>query len=250
MRFGELANLAHELRTPVQVLLGYTDILREDLQDDIGPRARAMIDRLTANVHDLARTAENLLDFAYESASAELELEEEFELQDLLAEIAPELDSLNLRHKLELTFDLSRAPARIRTRRKPLRSIVANLAVNAVKFTNRGLVTIAVRGLPSPQDCQELEIAISDTGPGIDPARIDDAFTAGKQLSLTSARSYRGMGLGLAVVRRNLEAIGASLQVDTEPGSGSCFTLRVPLCRKIENGNGAAFHRNGNRRQP
>lgn len=212
----------------MQVLLGYTDILREDLEDEVGPKARQLIERLTAHVHELARTAENLLDFAYESARAELETEEEVDLDELVAEITPELNALNSRHNLELIFDLSRAPECFRTRRKPLRSILANLAANAVKFTGRGSAAVAIRALPSAEQCEALEIAVSDTGPGIDPERLEIAFTAGKQLSAASTRSFRGMGLGLAVVRRNLKAIGATLQVDTEPGCGSCFTVRVP----------------------
>jgi signal transduction histidine kinase len=233
IRFEALANLAHELRAPIQVLLGYCDILREDLGDEIGPRARHVFDRLNVNAHDLAQTAENMLDFAYACANAEADRDEDIEIRDLVAEIAPALDALNLDRSLVLNFDLRHAPARVRSRRKPLHSILSNLAANAVKFTRQGTVNVAIRALPSAAKCSELEIEISDTGPGIDPNRLEDAFAAGRQLSGASTRKYRGMGLGLAVVRRNLDAIGATLDVETGQGRGSRFTVRVPLRPRI-----------------
>jgi signal transduction histidine kinase len=233
IRLEALANLAHELRAPIQVLLGYFDILREDLSDEIGPKARHVFDRLNVNAHDLAQTAENMLDFAYACANANLDQDEDIEICDLVAEIAPALDALKIGRNLVLKFDLRQAPRRIRSRRKPLRSILSNLAANAVKFTQQGTVRIAIRALPSALKCDELEIVVSDTGPGIDPYRLEDAFAPGKQLSGSSTRNFRGMGLGLAVVRRNLDAIGATLGVETGRGRGSRFTVRVPLRPRI-----------------
>jgi two-component system sensor histidine kinase/response regulator len=233
VRFEALANLAHELRAPIQVLLGYFDILREDLADEIGPRARHVFDRLNVNAHDLARTAENMLDFAYSCANAESELDEDIEIRDLVGEIAPALDAISFGRSLVVDFDLRQAPVRVRCRRKPLRSILSNLAANAIKFTGRGSVKISIRALPSPDESQELEIEVSDTGPGIDPKRLEDAFAAGKQLSGASTRNYRGMGLGLAVVRRNLDALGATLEVETGKERGSRFSVRVPLRPRI-----------------
>jgi two-component system capsular synthesis sensor histidine kinase RcsC len=233
IRLSELANLSHELRTPVQVMLGYLEILREDLAQEIGPHARRAIERLNVNAQDLARTAENLLDFAYARAGAELLRDEEIDVGDLVAEIAPALEALNFGHRLAVNYDLKHAPQRIRSLRKPLRSIVSNLAANAVKFTRDGSVTIVVRGLPSASQSALLEIEIIDTGPGIDPGCLEGAFATGSQSSTPSTRRSRGMGLGLAVVHRNLDTIGATLYVDTAPGRGSRFTVRVPLRPRI-----------------
>jgi signal transduction histidine kinase len=233
LRLEALANLAHELRTPIQVLLGYVDILREDLAGEVGPRARQVVERINVNAHDLAQTVENMLDFAAEYANAEVEDDEDIVLSELIAEIAPVLDALNVEHRLGLRFNLDAAPALIRGRRKPLRSILSNLAANAIKFTERGTVAIAIRALPSAARCREIEIEVSDTGPGIDPERLQEAFAAGKQLSDSSTRRYRGMGLGLAVVRRNLDALGATLRVDTGADCGSTFTVRMPVHPRI-----------------
>jgi signal transduction histidine kinase len=232
-RLEALANLAHELRTPIQVLLGYVDILREDLAGEVGPRARQVVERLNVNAHDLAQTVENMLEFAIAYADAEVEDDEEIVLGELIAEIKPVLEALNLERGLTMNFDLDGAPARVRSRHKPLRSILANLAANAIKFTERGTVTIAIHALPSAAQCREIEIEVSDTGPGIDPERLREAFTPGKQLSGSSTRRYRGMGLGLAVVRRNLDALGATLEVDTRPECGTRFTVRIPMYPRI-----------------
>jgi signal transduction histidine kinase len=226
-----LANLAHELRTPVQVLLGYVDILLDDMDEELGPRSRRVIERLHVNAHDLAQTVENVMDFAVALARAEAPAEEDVVLADLVAEIVPVLEAANDAKKIMLSIDIDGAPAVVHTRRRPLRTIVLNLAVNAIKFTEKGSVQVRIQSLPSRRTCTALEVKVRDTGPGMDPARVADAFRPGLQLSNSSVRRHRGMGLGLAVVRRNAAALGAELDVTTAPNQGATFTVRIPIGR-------------------
>ena len=227
-----LANLAHELRTPVQVLLGYLEMLRDDVADTIGPHPRRILDRMQVNAHDLARTVENVMDFALAPAGAEPPDEEEIVLADLVDEIMPSLEAANDGKHLALNLELAGAPPVIRSRRRPLRTILLNLAVNAVKFTSEGSVAVLIRGLPSRHHCVSLEIEVRDTGPGMDASRLWDALRPCFQLSNSSVRRYRGMGLGLSVVVRNVEALGAELDVTTAPDEGSMFRVRIPLLRE------------------
>ena len=241
-RLEALGNLSHELRTPVQILLGYLDILRSDFPDSIGERPREIIERIHTNAQDLARTVENLMDFAIAQDRAESQVDEPVDLAELIAEVMNALESANESKGLELKSDLSAAPRQVRLRRCALKSILLNLTVNAVKFTERGSVIVTVRALPTQCEAGMLEIVVSDTGLGMDPAQVRDAFRPCRQLSRSSERRYRGIGLGLAVVRRKVASLNGSIDVQTSLAEGSTFTVRLPLPRPIS-GNAASGQR-------
>lgn len=228
-----LANLAHELRSPVQAILGYLDILRDELSEALGDRHTQILERLNANAHDLAQTVENVMDFSVADAMAEASEEEEIGPQDLIEDLAPALEAANDSKGLEIRFDLDRAPAIFRARRRPIRAILLNLAINAIKFTDRGNVTIAIRLSESCNDGTAVELEVRDTGPGIDEVMVAQAFERCAQLSHSSIRTHRGMGLGLAVVQRNVEAIGAKIIVRSELPQGSSFLVIVPIADPI-----------------
>jgi two-component system, sensor histidine kinase and response regulator len=224
-----LANLAHELRSPVQTFLGYLDILRDELGGELSDRHRRVLDRLNANAHDLAQTVENVMDFSVSDAMAEATDEEEVRLHDLMADLAPALEAANESKGLKISFDIGSAPAIFRSRLRPLKSILLNLAVNAIKFTDRGSIHIAIRLAESTQLGYALELEVLDTGPGIAPEQLAQAFEPCAQLSNSSVRRHRGMGLGLAVVQRNAEALGAKVLVKTVLPHGTSFVVTVPI---------------------
>jgi signal transduction histidine kinase len=224
-----LANLAHELRSPVQAILGYLDILRDELAEAVDDRHKQIIERMNANAHDLAQTVENVMDFSVADAMAEVADEEEIRLHDLIADLAPALEAANDTKGLEIRFDLEAAPAVFRSRRRPIKSILLNLAINAVKFTDRGSVTIAIRLAGPSQFGAAVELEVRDTGPGIEAEMVEQAFETCAQLSHRSIRSHRGMGLGLAVVQRNVEALGARMFVKTAPQQGAAFIVTIPI---------------------
>jgi signal transduction histidine kinase len=224
-----LANLAHELRSPVQAILGYLDILRDEVSEGLGGRHRQIIERLNANAHDLAQTVENVMDFSVADAMAEAEDEEDIRPQDLVEELAPALEAANDSKGLKIRFDLDAAPAVFRSRRRAIKAILLNLAVNAIKFTDRGSVTISIRRAASSMPGSAVELEVRDTGPGIEAGMVAEAFKRCTQLSHSSIRSHRGMGLGLAVVQRNVEALGAKIIVKTALTQGSSFVVIVPI---------------------
>jgi len=224
-----LANLAHELRSPVQSFLGYLDILRDELGEELSDRHRRVLDRLNANAHDLAQTVENVMDFSVSDAMAEPTDEEDVRLHDLIAEIAPALEAANDSKGLRIGFELGSAPAVFRSRLKPLKSILLNLALNAIKFTDCGSVNIAIRRTESPQFGYALELEVRDTGPGIAPEQLAQAFAPCAQLSNSSVRRFRGMGLGLAVVQRNADVLGANVLVKHVLPHGTAFVVTVPI---------------------
>jgi len=224
-----LGNLAHELRTPLQVMLGYLDVLRGEWADGLGDEPRRILERMDTNAHELAHTVENLMDFAAVEAGAQAEIFEDIAIANLVAELIPVFEAANQSKGLALRFDLGQAPVAFRSRRRALRLILQNLILNAIKFTTAGSVAVTVRrddlngGTP-----KVMTIEVRDTGPGISPDEIELACAPLVQLSQSSARRYRGMGLGLAVVRRNVAVLGGDIEARSAPDAGSTFTVRLP----------------------
>jgi signal transduction histidine kinase len=237
-----LANLAHELRTPVQVLLGYLEVLRDGEAGELGQEARNILERMNSNVHDLAQTIENVLEFAFVEANAQDAGEEDFDLEQLLSEVMALVDAMNDRKQLEIRVETDNAPRTIRSRRRLIRGILANLATNAVKFTSKGTVTIAIRRAAADRR-EGIELEVRDTGPGIRSELIAHAFEQFLQLSHAAARQYRGIGLGLSVVQRNVRMLGGSLEVATAPGQGSSFRITIPCAIVQPKGKGPATYR-------
>jgi len=229
LRLEALANLAHELRTPVQALLGYLDILRDELSDYLPRQDRQIVDRMNVNVHDLSQTVENLLEFALADAHAETLIEEDLTIEDLMEEVSPALEAANLGKGLSIEVRVDKSVGKLHVRHRPLKSILLNLALNAIKFTSQGSVLISFKRTASPEHPQALELCVTDTGPGIEPAMLAVAFQQCAQLSNSSARKFRGMGLGLPVVKHNVESLGGKLDVKSAPDEGSAFTVTIPL---------------------
>jgi signal transduction histidine kinase len=228
MRLEVLANLAHELRTPLQVLLGYVDILRDEWAEKFDPEPRAMLERMNSNLHDLSQTVDNIMEFVMSEAGATGRVEEDVSISSLVNDLEPAIDAARGNKELTLKIDLERAPRTIRTSRRPLRSILSNLVLNAIKFTERGSVTVRISSARARGAESGLVLEVADTGLGMSAALIKQAAEPFAQLSQSSARKYRGLGLGLAVVHRNVSALGAKLEVNSTPGRGSRFVVRIP----------------------
>lgn len=226
VRLEAIANLAHELRTPVQVLLGYIDILRDEYGDQLTPKPRELIERMNANVHDLAQTIENVMHFVLAEAGAESIVDEDLSIEGLIAEIMPTLEAANHHKGLSLEFDVRHAPKRIKASRRALRSIILNLGLNAIKFTESGGVRLEIRRGTATN---MLELELTDTGPGMSPVLLEEAMRPFAQLSNSSARRYRGLGLGLAVVQRQITAMNGHLDLRPREGGGSVFVATVPV---------------------
>jgi len=224
-----LGNLAHELRTPIQVLVGYLDILRDELNDELGPRARDLIERMQGNVHDLALTIDNLIEFVLIEAHAQSNLDENLSIGSLIGDVQPVIEAANLKKHLALPFDLSEAPSAIRAPRRPLRSIILNLALNAIKFTERGSVTVAIREATTAGRSGAIEIDVTDSGPGLSQEMLEEARKPFVQLSGSNARTHRGLGLGLAMVQRYVTALGGALELRSEDQPGAKFVVRIPV---------------------
>jgi signal transduction histidine kinase len=222
-----MSKLCHELRTPLQVLNGYLDILSEDWGKHLTDEPLRIVERLRFNTAELTQTIENLLEYAGTLTGTQAVVVEAVEVADIMRELMPPFEASAQRKKISLRWKVERNVHQIRTDRRLLRSIVSNLVSNAIKFTRRGTVTVRWRTVDG--ECGDaIELEVADTGEGIDRKRLDEAFEPFVQLSDSNTRHYRGLGLGLALVRRNTISLGATLEVISKPALGTCFKIRFP----------------------
>ena len=217
-----LATVSHELRTPLTTLLGYTELLIEDSYGRTTDDQRGALQKVRASGRILQQAIGRMLDasridFGHESLSCD-----EFELADLFAELRaglPDTPQVAVHWP-----DTSGLPT-LRIDEEKLRTILRNLLENACKYTPRGTIDVAARW---NRRNDEIEIDVSDTGVGIEPGEIDAIFEAFRQGGNRSDLATAGVGLGLYIVQRLTGRLGGEVCVQSMPGRGSTFTIRVP----------------------
>ncbi len=232
LTFEALGNLAHELRTPIQALMGRLEMLQEEYAEQIGKQPRELVQRMNVNAFELQQTLENLLAFVVAKAGAETSTAEHLTIASIVADVEPVIAAANAEKRLEVRFDLERAPAAIRAPRRAVTATIINLALNAIKFTDSGSVTIAIRRVPRTRHGDAVEIEVSDSGPGLSPALFEEMSQPFVQLSRSSTRRFRGIGLGLTIVRQNVTRLGGTAELRSTPGHGAAFFVRFPQPRK------------------
>jgi signal transduction histidine kinase len=215
------------LRSPLHVLSGYLGILAEDWGAEFSGEPLRILERLRVSTAELTETVENLLEYATAVTGTQAAVQETFEVADLIAELDQRFAAAAQRKKLSLVWKVQPQLRLVHSDRRRLVSIINNLVSNAIKFTERGGVTVLLRCLRVKHKCL-MELEVTDTGIGIDKGRLEDAFAPFVQLSSSNSRDHRGLGLGLALVRRNLIALAATLEVESKPSIGSRLRVRFP----------------------
>lgn len=218
-----LAAMSHEIRTPLHGLLGMMEVLERDESD---AQRLETLRTMRDSGRQLQRMLSDVLDLSrIESGRLALEARP-FELTALLERVielhASRADADGLALRLRIDSD---TPVMAVGDADAIAQIVGNLLSNAIKFTAAGGVELAVRAA----DDGGLVLAVSDTGPGIDPARRARLFEPFTQLAPAATRSHGGSGLGLAICRRLVDAMDGELTLASTPGRGSRFTVRLPL---------------------
>jgi signal transduction histidine kinase/DNA-binding response OmpR family regulator len=215
------ASLSHELRTPINAVIGYNHLLQEKIFGQLSDRQSEALEKANRSAQHLLELVDDILDISKIEAG---KLEIFPESTDLAALIRDTATSLQLQAK-EKAIDLAvDAPDRLRVETDParVRQVVLNLLSNAVKFTDEGRVDLRVDRDPSGM----ARIRVSDTGPGIAPedqARIFEEFEQAR-----TGGGSSGTGLGLAISRRLAELLGGRLELESEVGVGSTFTFALP----------------------
>lgn len=218
-----VAAVGHELRTPMNVILGFNGVLRRELSDD--PEQLAVVGHIRRSTEHLLQVVNDILDFSQLQAG---------KLRLNCADFAPKalLDELQQRHTdkalgrgIRLHFDLdARLPLRIHGDRNRLLQILNNLVDNAIKFTTEGVVD--VRFL-AKGECLRFEV--QDAGRGIPPARQQHIFRRFEHADVQTNREYGGTGLGLTLCEKLVTLHGGRIGVDSQEGHGALFWFEVPL---------------------
>ncbi|MCL4742931.1 MAG: response regulator [Phycisphaerales bacterium] len=223
-----LANMSHEIRTPMTAILGYADLLDDPSVDGAG-RAEA-VRVIRRNGRHLLAVINDILDLSKIEAGR-LEVEPgDCEPVRIVEEVCSLLRVRAVEKGLDLEWSMGGpAPRRIRTDARRLKQTLLNLVGNAVKFTERGSVRVVVSMGGDAESGRVVRFRVTDTGIGIAPDKIASLFEPFMQADETMSRRFGGTGLGLAVSNRLVEMLGGSIEVRSEPGIGSEFTLTLPV---------------------
>jgi signal transduction histidine kinase len=226
-----LANVNHELRTPVSAIIGYAHLVLRATEGQISQLQRENLEDLLRNAERLLNQIDSLLEFSkIEAGKVKVHVQPvkvNEVIQGAVSTIESTLNGGNVRIIREIAPDL---PA-VNTDREKLGQIILNLLDNAVKFTERGEIRIAAF-----QQNGSLKLAVSDTGIGIEGKDLSQIFEKFHQGDLSSSKKYRGTGLGLAIVKQFAHLLGGEVAVESEVGRGSVFTVTLPLDSTTESG--------------
>ena len=220
-----LANMSHEFRTPLNAILGYTSMLLQGVSGDMSPPQKNKMLRVDSNARHLLSIINDILDISrIEAGKMPLHLEE-VEMAALVGELLAEVEPLIQKARLQVLTDLQPGLQPAWSDRQKVKQIVLNLLTNAIKFTPLGHVKVIVRG---DEERREVRIAVEDTGIGIAPQDHDRVFEDFRQADNSVTREYGGAGLGLAICRRLAKMLDGRIELVSNVGAGSTFTLVIP----------------------
>jgi signal transduction histidine kinase len=230
-----LANMSHELRTPLNAIIGVSEMLREDveaLKQDLEP-----LDRVLGAGRHLLALINDILDLSkIEAGRMELHLET-FPLVPMIEAVAKTIEPMATKNGNRIVIDCPADLGTIHADQIRFRQSLLNLASNANKFTEKGTITIAAQQREE-NGHDWITLAVADTGIGMTAEQMGKLFQEFSQASSATASKYGGTGLGLAISRRFCQMMGGDISVESEPGRGSTFTIRLP--RMVETAKGVA----------
>jgi PAS domain S-box-containing protein len=225
-----LANMSHEIRTPLTSIIGFAGLLEK--MGELPEEARTYADRIATGGQVLLSVVNDVLDYSKIEAG-QIELDPQpFDPAVFVNETIELVRAQAENRGLELRAEMCGAlPAAVRADSGRVRQILLNLLGNAIKFTSRGGVTVALSYLAA--NGGRLRIAVTDTGVGIPADRIERLFQRFSQVDGSIARQYGGSGLGLAICKKLAELMGGEIGVETEEGRGSTFwfTIAAPAAK-------------------
>ena len=222
-----LANMSHELRTPLNAIIGYSEMLQEEARDQNAEGFVPDLQRINAAGKHLLELINGVLDLSkIEAGKMDLYLET-FGVEALVRDVAAVLEPLAQKNANRLEVQCAPDVGAMRADLTKLRQALFNLLSNACKFTERGVVSVAVMR-EEAADGHSIVFAVSDTGIGMTPEQMTRLFEEFGQVDASTTRRYGGTGLGLALSRRLCRMMGGDVTVASEPERGSTFTIRLP----------------------
>ncbi len=222
-----LANVTHELRTPLHSIISYGALLLEGfVEGSLTTEQEDHIQFMVRRAEDLSHLVDDMLDLSKIEADHIEVKPEPLELVAFLTEVVNQLKPIANSKELFLRLEMEKGLPLTMADSHRLRQVAINLVSNALKFTEKGGVTIRCQYLKTHE---MLHISVSDTGIGISPAAIGYIFEAFRQADGSTTRRFGGTGLGLTIAKRLIELQGGEITVESVPGEGSTFSFTLPV---------------------
>ena len=217
---------SHELKTPINVIIGYVELLQDGVYGEVNPKQKDVLGTLMKQANSLTRLVKRLLDISrFEASGGKLDVRE-IHLQRFLTNL--ESSFRVLANQRGIDFSVRHAPdlpELVQWDEDRMNEVIGNLLSNAFKFTPRdGSVVIAVEPVDG-----SVKITVGDTGAGIDPHQLDHIFQKFFQADNQAQAAVKGTGLGLAIAKEIVDAHGGTISVESKRGEGSTFTVILPV---------------------
>ena len=221
-----LANMSHEIRTPINGIMGLTNLM---LNTSLSDKQRKYLEAIVSSSQTLMVVINDILDLSKVEAGKLSFKSAPFNIQATLSQLTELLNSKAIEKGITLSYmKLTPLPEALKGDEARLNQILYNIVGNAIKFTDKGLVTIEVSSNEIEPGKVELTFHVVDTGIGISKEKLKDIFGAFKQVDENDSRKYQGTGLGLTISKRLIELQGGRVHVTSEPGIGTNFTFTIP----------------------
>jgi signal transduction histidine kinase len=218
-----VATMSHELRTPMNVILGYSDLFLDGAFGDLNHGQRQTMGRLRESASSLLELITATLEVNRLEAGGSLVELTDVELDEVLATVRRDCEDLPRSEPVELQWDFAGDAVTVHTDPRKLKIVMKNLIGNALKFTTDGYVGVRCR---YHREAEAIELRVADTGTGISEAELPQIFDMFRQAEGGQLRG--GVGLGLYIVKRFVDQLGGTIDVVSEPGRGSVFSVTVP----------------------
>jgi signal transduction histidine kinase len=226
-----LANMSHELRTPLNAIIGFSQVLRQRLFGEINPKQEEYLNDILSSGNHLLDLINDVLDLSkVEAGQVELEVAP-FSLREALERGVLMVREPATKHRVRLSLELAPGVDLVDGDERRLLQVIFNLLSNAVKFTPEGGSVVVA----SSRMNGEVQVSVTDTGPGIAPEDRERIFEEFQQTAV-GVEQGEGTGLGLALSKRLVELHGGRIWVESEPGRGSRFTFTLPIDNGSRNG--------------
>jgi signal transduction histidine kinase len=221
-----VANICHELRTPVSTIVGYAEVLL--LNPHLKGEGRDALDRLVNNGQELADLMDNLMNFSRIEGDTSVGQFEVVQLKEILLGLEMMTQRLIRERPIQFGINMESTIDTIESDAQKLQQILVQLLTNALKFTERGKIDLTIQAI-NEGGKDFVKIAVADTGIGIKREDQEIIFEDFRQLDGSSTRQYGGTGLGLGLAKKLAVALGGTIQVSSEVGVGSVFSLLLPV---------------------
>lgn len=219
-----LANMSHEFRTPLNAILGYTELIIDNIYGDVPEKIQEVLERVEKNGQHLLNLINDVLDISkIEAGRLTLSLND-YSMQDLIQTVYTSVEALAAEKNLDLKMTVSEVLKNGKGDEQRIAQVILNLLGNAIKFTEQG--EVAVEATVSNDS---FLISVSDTGPGLSETDQKNIFDEFRQADGSSARAKGGTGLGLSISKKIVEMHGGRIWVDSILGKGSTFSFTLPI---------------------